>query len=147
MFVDGNKINDQELNDDFIFLPCSLSVIAVLCININKSGTFIAKSYNSISDKLVTDDTWLVYNSSQDLTDNWYSIAYNDRSWSPAYTFFPYTLTYSTWASDCAIPELSVNDTFWFANQNPVDSTDGNTVNMKVYYRYKITSKCTCTHY
>ena len=150
MYVDGIKVAAQSFSHNkAIFVPCSVSVIAVLCYNDILRGTFAAKSYNSISNRLVTDDTWLVYNSSQPLTDNWYISKYDDSSWRIPYTIFPYLTLFSTWRECCALPEFVINDTFWLIQQSPYNLLDGNDEHTYVYYRYKIESKFvhTCRDY
>ena len=139
LYVDGRVIFSAVVHghDQPTFIQCSVSVIAVLCLNRGGYGTFAAKSYNSISNRLVSDDNWLVFNSSLPLIDNWYLETYDDSSWNSPNTFFPYSLHLDNW-STYALSELAVNDTYWFINQVPIDNALGNTINMSVYYRLKL---------
>ena len=139
LYQDGNLFfNDtgaKAVSASPVFFPCKVTTIAVLCKNNDLIGSFAAKSYNTISDRLVTDDSWLVYNSTQFLTDNWYQSSYDDSSWRPATTFsYPPN---NTWLMR-ALPELAVNDTYQTICQNPLDATICNTQYTNVYYRLKI---------
>ena len=142
MYVDGIEVAVQpfRLNKP-VFISCTVSAIAVLCYNDIFSGTFAAKSYNSISNRLVTDNTWLVYNSSQPLFDNWYISTYDDSSWRIPYTIFPYLTIFPDWHECCALPEFYINDTFWLIQQSPYNLVYGNDEHTYIYYRYKIESK------
>ena len=144
LYVDGREIIRAVAHgrNQPNFIQCSVSVIAGLCLNLGGYGTFAAKSYNSISNRLVTDDTWLVYNSSLPLTDNWYLETYDDSSWRTPATFFQYSIKVPQWLSAYAFPDLAVNDTYWFINQIPLDNVAGNAVNMSVYYRLKLNGRC-----
>ena len=141
LYADGNLlVNSTKTGDQKpIFLACSLSTLAVLCYNAYYAGGFAAKSYNSLTNRLVTNDSWLVTGAYSDRSyvpaSNWYSIDYDDSSWDTAVPF-DYNTADAYWQTYTKIPELKVNDTFWFIVQkNPV--AIGNNIG-NVFYRMKI---------
>ena len=139
LFIDDKLIvNSLGYGQDRVFfVSCNVSVISVLCYNNAVWGAFGAKSYNSLSDQYVSDDTWLVYSSPQPLTDKWYESTYNDSSWKTVSLDYPYTTLYVDWRYFC-LPETLINDTYWFMTQKPFNIQWGNNEYTNVYYRFKV---------
>ncbi len=136
LYADGTKICDI-INVQFVniaYVSCSASVIAALCKNGGGSGGFAAIGYNSLINPLVSDDTWLVYNTSLStpLLIDWYQPNYNDSGWLPAVKYYAQNAQVSLYTSYLKVNEFNV--TYWLITQNPPDPTYGNTAGF-FYYR------------
>lgn len=97
----------------------------------------MAKGYNSVSNKLVTNTMWSV-NSYATVASTYAAPNYDDSSWPPALPYFIenyYPNFFSAFGYVQLSAALKTNDTFWSITQNPQDPTYGNSQNSKVYYR------------
>jgi hypothetical protein len=140
VYVDGRLVSSQlqkvGSSDNYpIFLYCNLTTIAVLCGNINLRGLFIGYSYNSVSQRLVTDGTWTTAINITLTTDNWFSPNFDDSAWPLATAGLMTPWNYSGFHNTPSQIQAADPSTFFIVNQNPPDYVYGNSPHTDVTYR------------